>query len=375
MLGDQATAIGVMCGSSLDGVDVAWLRGTELLRFSTQPLPQHLTARLRPALLGEPLAAPEMAALDVAVGRAFVDAVRRAGGRERADFVACHGITVAHDPASGYSWQLGDLATVARGLATTAVGHFRSHDVAGGGEGAPLAPLFHRRLFGEPEEDRLVLNLGGITNLSELPATGATRGYDLGPCNLLLDPLYRQLTGGQGFDGDGRLAARGHARSDLLPPFLDDPFLRAEPPKSTGRERFGPDFIAAFATACAAAGCSTEDTLRTACHYIAANLADHLRRIATASAWRRLILCGGGSHNQTLVEEIRAACAALPVESADRHGSDPDAVEAVGFALLGEQCLCGVGQEVGPITGGAGRPILGQIQPGPNYPYLLRRLA
>jgi anhydro-N-acetylmuramic acid kinase len=375
MTEDQATVVGVMCGSSLDGVDVAWVRGTQLLRFTTHPLPQYLADRLRPVMAGESLTAPAMAALDVAVSRTFVDAVRRSAGRTQADLVACHGITVAHDPSSGYSWQLGELATVARGLMTTAVGHFRSQDVAGGGQGAPLAPLFHRQLFGRAEEDRLVLNLGGIVNLSELPASGATRGYDLGPCNLLLDGLYGQLTGQQGFDRDGHTAARGRARADLLPPFLADPFLRAEPPKSTGRERFGDDFVRAFTSACVAAKCSAEDTLRTACLYVAANLAEHLHCITTASAWRRLIVCGGGSRNHTLLEEIRAAVAPLPVETAERHGIDPDAVEAMGFALLGEQCLRGVGQTITPITGGTGHPILGQIQAGPNYPSLLRRLA
>jgi anhydro-N-acetylmuramic acid kinase len=372
---DQATAIGVMCGSSLDGIDVAWVRGTELLRFATHPLPQSLIDRLQPALRGAPLTPPAMAALDVAVSRAFVDAVRRSGSREQAQYVACHGITVAHDPASGFSWQLGELATLARGLNTTAIGHFRSHDVAGSGHGAPLAPLFHRRLFGAPEEDRLVVNLGGIANLSELPASGATRGYDLGPCNLLLDPLYRHLTGRPGFDRDGRAAAKGRARTDLLPPFLANTFLRAEPPKSTGRERFGSEFSAAFFAACTAADCSTEDSLRTACRYVAANLAEHLHRIAATNAWARLIVCGGGSRNHTLVKEIRAAVAPLPVETTERYGVDPDAVEAMGFALLGEQCLRGVGQGVGPITGGAGQPILGQIQPGPNYPDLVRRLG
>jgi len=364
-----------MCGSSLDGVDVAWVQGTDLLHFSTTPLPEHLCKRLRPLLGDEPLAPHEIADLDVAAALAFVDAVRRSGYRGRPDFVACHGITVAHDPARGYSWQLGDLATLARGLNTTAVGHFRSHDVAAGGQGAPLAPLFHHHLFGTAVEDRLVLNLGGIANLSELPATGPIRGYDLGPCNLLLDPLYRRLTGGAGFDIHGELAAGGDARADLLPPFLDHPFLRATPPKSTGREVFGPPFVDAFAAAIAAADCSPADALRTATRYVATNIADHVSRAARDTAWQRLILCGGGSHNRALVEEICTMVAPLPVEIADHHGLDPDAVEAVGFALLGAACLRGASQAMASITGGRGRPILGQIQPGPGYTDLLPRLA
>ena len=171
------------------------------------------------------------------------------------------------------------------------------------------------------------------------------------------------------------MAAKGRAQDDVLPPFLADPFLRADPPKSTGRERFGPEFAAGFAAACAAAKCSTEDTLRTACRYIAGNLGDHLRRIADVRPWRRLIVCGGGSRNHTLLDEIKSAVAPLPVETAALHGIDPDAVEAMGFALLGAQCLRGEGQAIGPITGGTGHPILGQIQPGPNYPTVLRLLG
>jgi len=359
----------------MDGIDVAWVRGKDLLHFATAPLPERLRTSLRPVLGDEPLAPHEMAALDVATALAFVDAVRRSGYRGRPDFVACHGITVAHHPASGYSWQLGDLATLARGLNTTAVGHFRSHDVAAGGQGAPLAPLFHHHLFGTAVEDRLVLNLGGIANLSELPGTGPIRGYDLGPCNLLLDPLYRHLTGAAGFDSHGELAAGGRARADLLPPFLDHPFLRAAPPKSTGRDLFGPPFVEAFAEAIAAAGCSPADALRTATRYIATNIADHIHRATRDTVWQRLILCGGGSHNRALVEEIRTMVAPLPVDIADHHGLDPDAVEAVGFALLGAACLRGAGQTMAPITGGPGQPILGQIQPGPGYADLLHRLA
>jgi anhydro-N-acetylmuramic acid kinase len=375
MIEDQPTAIGMMCGSSLDGIDVAWVHGTDLLHFSTAPLPHYLRERLRPLLGDKPLTPHEIAGLDVATALAFVDAVRRSGYRGRPDFVACHGITVAHDPARGYSWQLGELATLARGLSTTVIGHFRSHDVAAGGQGAPLAPLFHHHLFGAAREDRLVLNLGGIANLSELPAAGPIRGYDLGPCNLLLDPLYRRVTGNSGFDRDGDRAAGGRARDDLLSPLLDHPFLRAAPPKSTGREAFGPPFVEAFSAATDAAGCSPADTLRTAVRYIAANVADHARRAARDGAWQRLILCGGGSHNRTLVGEIRTAVAPLPLETADYHGIDPDAVEAVGFALLGAECLRGTGQTVASITGGPGEPILGQIQPGPGYANLVRRLA
>jgi anhydro-N-acetylmuramic acid kinase len=371
---DQPIAIGMMCGSSLDGIDVAWVRGADLLHLSTAPLPGSLQTRLQSLLADEPLAPHEIAALEVATALAFVDAVRRSGYRGHADFIACHGITVAHDPARGYSWQLGALATVARGLRTTVVGHFRSHDVAAGGEGAPLAPLFHQDLFGWSLEDRLVLNLGGIANLSELPATGSLRGYDLGPCNLLLDPLYRRLTGSAGFDSDGDFAARGRACDELLPAFLDHPFLRATPPKSTGREAFGPPFVDSFAAATDAAGCSHTDALRTAVRYVAANVADHVRRAAHGD-WRRLILCGGGSHNRALVEEIRTAVSPLPVESARHHNDDPDAVEAVGFALLGAACLRGTAQSIAAITGGPGEAILGQIQPGPGYVDLLTRLA
>jgi len=369
------TVVGLMCGTSLDGADVAWVRGGRLLHFTTHPMWPSLRRRLRPLLAGEAVTVEEVAAAEVAVARWFVDAVRRSGVRDRPDLVAAHGITAAHRPERGYSLQLGDLATLARGLACTTVGRFRSADVAAGGQGAPLAPLFHRHLFGHSEEPRLVLNLGGIANLSELPADGPARGYDLGPCNLLLDPLYQRATGSPGFDRDGALAATGQPLDAVVATQLAHPYLCQPPPKSTGREAFGPPFVDPFAEACGAAGATGGDALATAGRFIAAMVADHLRRAPQpANGWRRLILCGGGSRNRTLTAAIEAAVTPIVVESSATHGIDPDAVEAVGFAHLGLACLRGDGQPMEPITGGPGHPILGELQPGPNYRQLRDRL-
>ncbi len=375
-MAQEITVVGLMCGTSLDGADVAWVRGGRTVRFTTYPLWPALRRRLAPLLAGEPTTVAEVAAAEVAVARWFVDGVRRSGVRDRPDLVAAHGVTAAHRPERGYSVQLGDLATLARGLGCTAVGRFRNADVAAGGQGAPLAPLFHRHLFGSAVEGRLLLNLGGIANLSELPAGGEPRGHDLGPCNLLLDPLYQRATGEAGFDRDGRLAATGACIDPVVTAHLGHPFLRQPPPKSTGRELFGTAFANTFADDCAAAGGTGGDTLATACSFIAAMVADHLRRAPTPEGgWQRLLLCGGGSHNRTLVREITAAVAPLPVETTDAHGVDPDAVEAIGFAHLGLACLSGAGQPMEPITGGPGLPILGEIQPGRGYRQLLDRLG
>ncbi len=374
-MAQEITVVGLMCGTSLDGADVAWVRGGRTVRFTTHPLWPALRRRLAPLIAGEVTTVSEVADAEVAVGRWFVDAVRRSGVRERPDLIAAHGVTAAHRPEGGYSVQLGDLATLARGLGCTAVGRFRGADVAAGGQGAPLAPLFHRHLFGSTVETRLVLNLGGIANLSELPAGELLRGYDLGPCNLLLDPLYQRTTGETGFDRDGRLAATGTPLDAVIATHLDHPFLRLPPPKSTGREVFGTVFADTFAEDCAAAGGTGGDTLATACGFIGAMVADNLRRAPTpAGGWQRLLLCGGGARNRTLVQEIEAAVAPLVVETTAVHGVDPDAVEAIGFAHLGLACLSGEGQPVETITGGPGRPILGEIQPGPGYRQLLDRL-
>lgn len=375
-MAQEITAVGLMCGTSLDGVDVAWVRGGRTLRFTTLPMWPTLRRQIAPLVAGELATVADVAAAEVAVARWFVDAVRRSGVRDRLDLVAAHGVTATHDPERGYSVQLGDLATLARGLGCTAVGRFRGADVAAGGQGAPLAPLFHRHLFGNEVEARLVLNLGGIANLSELGPDRLPRGYDLGPCNLLLDPLYQHATGEAGFDRDGRLAATGATLDAVVARHLDHPFLRQPPPKSTGRERFGAPFAETFAGGCAAAGGTGGDTLATACGFIAAMVAGHLRRApAPAGGWKRLLLCGGGAHNRTLVREIAAAVAPLIVETTTAYGVDPDAVEAIGFAHLGLACLSGAGQPLETITGGPGRPILGEIQPGPGYRRLLHRLA
>ncbi len=375
MAADGITCVGLMCGTSLDGVDVAWLRNGRPVHFTARPMPPAVRQVLVPMVAGEAATAAGVAAAEVAVGRWFVDAVRRSGVRARPDLVAAHGVTAAHRPARGYSLQLGDLATLARGLGCTAVGRFRSADVAAGGEGAPLAPLFHRHLFGHRTEARLILNLGGIANLSELVPDRPPRGYDLGPCNLLLDPLYERDTGLPGFDRDGRVAATGRVLDAVVAAQLHHPFLRRAPPKSTGRELFGADFATRFAAACSAAGGGGADTLATACAFVAAMVADSLARTTPPpGGWRRLILCGGGSRNHTLVAAIATAVAPLPVETSDAHGIDPDAVEAVGFAHLGLACVRGEGQPVASVTGGPGRPCLGEIQPGEGYGDLLRRL-
>ena len=375
-MAEAITVVGLMCGTSLDGVDVAWVRDGRPLHFATRPMWPTLRRRLAPLLVGEAATVEAVAATEVAVARWFVDAVRRSGVRARPDCVAAHGVTAAHRPELGYSVQLCDLATLGRGLGCTAVGRFRAADVAAGGQGAPLAPLFHRTLFADRHEARLVLNLGGIANLSELPGDGPPRGYDLGPCNLLLDPLYRRATGSAGFDRNGRLAATGTPLRSVVAAQLAHPYLHAPPPKSTGRELFGPDFAEAFATACAAAGGSREDTLATACSWIAATISDQIGRTPRpAGGWRRLILCGGGSHNRALVAAIEAAVAPLVVETSIAHHIDPDAVEAIGFAHLGLACLRGEGQQMEPITGSPGHPILGEIQPGPSYRQLLDRLG
>jgi len=375
-MAEAITVVGLMCGTSLDGVDVAWVRGGHLLHFATRPLWPRLRRQLVPLFAGAPVPVEAVAAAEVAVARCFVDAVRCSGVRLHPDLVAAHGITVAHHPELGYSLQLADLATLGRGLGCTAVGCFRSADVAAGGQGAPLAPLFHRHLFGDQTEARLVLNLGGIANLSELSSNGAVRGYDLGPCNLLLDPLYLRATGKVGCDCDGALAATGQVVEAVIQAQLAHPFLGQPPPKSTGREIFGPAFVDRFAAACTAAGATAAGALATACGFIAAMVAGHLRRAPQpAGGWRRLILCGGGSHNTTLVRAIVAALAPLAVESSTAHGIDPDAVEAVGFADLGLACVAGAGQAMEEITGGPGQPILGEIQPGPGYRDLLDRLS
>jgi len=307
---------------------------------------------------------PEAAAiveLDAALGRFFAEScltlLRDLGVPAAAvRAIGSHGQTVWHEPggADPLSLQLGAGALIAELTGIDTVCNFRAADVAAHGQGAPLAPLLHRRLFAAPGETLAVLNLGGIANLTLLEPGGAVRGWDTGPANCLLD-LWSLRHTGRPFDAGGAWAAGGLLLQDLLEGLLADPYFGLPAPKSTGLEYFNDAWLAARGRTETA---RPRDVQRTLAELTAASVAASL---PDDPAPARLLVCGGGVHNEFLMARLRALLPGMPVESTATRGVDPDWVEATLFAWLARERLLGRAQDTASITGAQRRVLLGDI--------------
>ena len=363
--------IGLMSGTSLDGIDGV------LADFSPPHLQvtHHASAAFAPALRAELLALNtpgdnelhRAALAGNALSRAYAQAVHtllQCSGHPASAIraIGAHGQTVRHRPqefdGTGYTLQLGNPALLAELTGITVVADLRSRDVAAGGQGAPLVPAFHQGVFGRPDETVLVLNIGGISNLSVLGADGSVLGFDCGPGNALMDHWCQQHTG-QPFDKDGAWAATGQVLPDLLAALLQEPYLHKAPPKSTGRDLFNPAWLAAhlqpFTRAAAADVQATLTEFTASACAICAN--SYLNNSKT------LAVCGGGALNGQLMQRLQAACPSLQVVATDVLGLPSLQVEAAAFAWLARQTLQGAPGNLPSVTGAAGTRVLGAVYP------------
>ena len=360
--------LGLISGTSADGIDAAlvdFAGGAARLRFGrTYPWDPALRAQL--VALGQQgasLSLDAIAELDVRVARAFAEAANLAladsGVPARSvRAIGSHGQTLRHRPWGPYPFtlQLGDPSTIAERTGIAVVADLRRRDIAAGGHGAPLLPGLHAALLHAPDEDRAVLNLGGIANLTLLPARGPVRGFDTGPANALMDAwTLRHLA--EDFDRDGAFAARGRVDPALLERLLDDPWFGQPPPKSTGRDHFHLGWVEARLRGDE----SPADVQATLNALTARTVAQAL--LATQPATARVIACGGGVHNPALVAALAAALRGVVVESTAAHGIDPDHVEAMGFAWLARQTVLGLPGNLPSVTGAAGPRVLGGVYP------------
>ncbi len=278
------------------------------------------------------------------------------------DFVASHGLTLAHDGDAHHTLQIGDPFRIREATGKTVIADFRSADTAAGGTGAPLVPYVDALLLAHAREARVALNLGGIANLTVLrpgAAPGDVLAFDCGPANLPADTYVELRTDGAArFDRDGTLARAGTADEALLALMLADPYFARRPPKSTGREQFGAPFVARHRAALDAL--SLADAVRTLTELTIRTVAAAMAGVAPATA--RTIVSGGGVHNGAILDGLRAA---LPgaVESSAAHGIDPDAKEAIAFALLGYETLRERAAGLPHVTGARGPRVLGSIAP------------
>jgi anhydro-N-acetylmuramic acid kinase len=291
--------------------------------------------------------------------------------------VGSHGQTVWHRPPSaerrGATLQLGDPATIAERTGRPVVSDFRTRDMAAGGQGAPLVPWVDRLLFSAPGGPRALQNIGGIANVTRVPPKGSAGpvfAFDTGPGNALIDAAVELATDGRlTFDRDGRLAARGEVDGELLAELLRHPYFAAEPPKSTGREEFGRPFVARLVEAIQPEGDRDWlDLVATLTELTARSIADAYGRWVIPRGVDEVVVTGGGARNPTLMGRLRALLEPLPVVDASALGIDPDAKEAVAFALLAWAHLRGIPANVPEATGAAGPRVLGSLTPGAAAP-------
>ena len=350
--------LGLMSGTSQDGVDAALvaLDSTDhkIHLTATTPYPDALRKRIA-ALLGEPRTSlQELGALDVAIGGFFARCVERllegsAFGPGQIAAIGHSGHTVLHSPAGPepFTLQLGDPSTVAARTGITTVGHLRHMDVALGGQGAPLAPAFHHWSFSNPHESRIVVNIGGIANITVLHPDRKLVGFDTGPGNTLLDGWTRRCTG-MPYDRNGDWSRTGRVNAKLLKVLMGDAYFHRPPPKSTGLEHFHLAWLQAGLER-TGQRLDEQDIQATLTELTAATIAEAVN--AADCAPKRVILCGGGARNTALTERLSAHLAGSAVESSSGYGIDPEWVEAVLFAWLARARLRGKPGNAPTVTG------------------------
>ena len=362
-------AIGLLSGTSLDGIDAVRIAlhprprgfGVQTEAFVTLPFDAALRARILAAYPPAPIGALELSALHAAVGEAFAQAALAAGAAD-ADYIASHGLTLAHDGDAHHTLQIGDPFRIREATGRTVIYDFRSADTAAGGSGAPLVPYVDALLLADATEARVALNLGGIANLTVLPPGAApddVLAFDCGPANLPIDTYVEVRTKGDvRFDRAGAFARAGTADEALLAAWLADPYFARRPPKTTGRERFGAPFVARYHAALDTLPFA--DAVRTLTELTIRSTVAAIRAFAPGAV--RTIVSGGGAHNLTILDGLRAA---LPgtVETSAAYGIDPDAKEAIAFALLGYETLRERPAGLPHVTGARGPRVLGSIVP------------
>ena len=367
-------AVGLMSGTSLDGVTTALVRLTEapaaaaLLAFRQEPYSAAERGQIIDAIARGN--ARDLAFLHVALGERFAGAVLQLLAQAKASprdlaFVASHGQTIWHEPGRA-TLQLGDPAVIAERVGARVVSDFRARDVAAGGQGAPLVPLADVMLFGAEDGGRLLLNIGGMANVTWVPRRGVAAGalaFDTGPGVAVIDAVTRRLDADAAYDADGERARRGRPVSRVLEGLLADAYFGMAPPKSTGRERFGLAFADRLIHEVQGAGGSDNDAVATATALTAESIARAVTAWTPAPPEADLVISGGGARNPTLVEWLAARVLPRRVVPFDALFFDGDAKEAVAFAYLGLLTLAGVPGNLPGATGARGPRVLGRITP------------
>jgi anhydro-N-acetylmuramic acid kinase len=362
----MALYLGVMSGTSLDGLDIALIeQGEQLKLLATHYLP--MPADLRQQLLALCASGPdEIARAALAENRwaslaaeGIQQLLKTQGLQPDAiRAIGSHGQTIRHEPARGFTVQIGNPALLAELTGITVVADFRRRDVAAGGQGAPLVPAFHETLFGRLGQRLAVLNVGGFSNLSLIEHDKPVHGFDCGPGNVLLDAWIERKRG-QAYDADGAWAASGVVQTDLLNALLSDPFFAGSGPKSTGREVFNLPWLDGHLARMP--HYRDEDVQATLLELTARSIIESLRDAQQGT--EALLVCGGGARNGALMARLDALLPDARVTSTQAYGVDPDWVEGMAFAWLAHCCLEGIAANRPSVTAAKGLRVLGAIYP------------
>jgi anhydro-N-acetylmuramic acid kinase len=368
---DSALYLGLISGTSADSIDVALVSfagGTPQVK-ATYAHPWSASLRERMLALMQEEATLDLDAfgrLDVEIAHCFAEAalqlLQQSGTPARSvRAIGSHGQTVRHRPGGDYPFtlQLGDASVIAERCRIDVVADFRRADIAAGGQGAPLLPALHAMLLAREGHSRVVLNLGGIANITVLDAHGGVLGFDTGPANGLLDAWCLRHRG-EAFDRDGAFAASGTVNTPLLEALLADPYFALAPPKSTGREHF---HLSWLATHPHLANLSPADVQATLLELTARSVSEAITQQTPPSA--DVLVCGGGTHNHRLMQRLAELLAPRVVSSTAAHGIDPDFLEATAFAWLARQRLLGLPGNLPAVTGARGARVLGAIYSAP----------
>jgi anhydro-N-acetylmuramic acid kinase len=371
--------IGLMSGTSLDGIDAALVKveeggelfTTELISFITLPIPASIKEELMKAFTIENSNSAMLCSLNFKLGRLFGEAALKVCEKvhfpiENVDAIGSHGQTIYHIPVAGdglerSTLQLGEPAVIAYLTNTLVVSNFRSMDMAAGGEGAPLVPYAEYLLY-KNGKTRALQNIGGIGNVTVLPSSGNLNevvAFDTGPGNMVIDELTKRLTG-KPFDDNGELAAKGQVHHSLIQEWMRHPFFELSPPKSTGRELFGAQFVNELMRK--HGELPTEDLLATATYFTVESIAFHYEKFLfpTASI-DEIIIGGGGSYNKTMLHMLKKRLPKSKVLIQEDLGLSSEAKEAIAFALLAHETICHRPSNVPSATGATEQVILGSI--------------
>ena len=364
--------IGLMSGTSADAIDAALVDisedDLEIIDYRQYPLGADIQQALRNINLSSSI--EEMTELDVLTGQHFGHAVLsllevNAISAQQVRAIGSHGQTIMHLPGAtpARTLQIGDPNQISSLTGITTVADFRRADMAAGGQGAPLTPAFHAWRFRSTRINRIVLNIGGIANITVMPSAraAAVRGFDTGPGNTLMDAWIRQCLD-QDFDDLGRWAATGKVREDLIKLMLADPYFSAVPPKSTGKDDFNLAWLISITNKTDRVY-ENEDIQATLLELTAVSIARAIP--ACAPETEEVLTCGGGIHNPVLMQRLQSLLPGIVVKSTGDYGINPDAVEALTFAWLARQRLENIPANLPSVTGAKNPAVLGAvIEPG-----------